>query len=317
MLPPPVATHSRASYFGLLAFLQLLALFFVVLVDDLQPCRWFHAGALVSWQLVVPMVLLLDTLPALHAFFDFRQLMVVGSMLVGITYDLALMVWLASAYLRDESHTSVSRCIADNGGIDFTERQSTADLFIGGALVVLAVVNLFGLVFMNTNFRYDRGVPWCHVWTREVLAMLTVPFAALFVGIQISESVVPNGYYSTGAHISWQLFLLLLPFSELGSLQPLYRGLALRDFLHFIGWLAASAQSLLVAMWLATKLGNFERGTRSCPSGRLLYGRERASAISQVVMLFGLGLTAAAMCALAARRFLRTTERLERASGRC
>jgi hypothetical protein len=305
-------THSRASYFGLLALLQLLGLFFLVLVDDLQPCRWFHASALASWQIIAPVLLLLDAVPVFYRFFELRQVVTVGCMVSVLVYDTGLLLWLGTAYLRDESHTSVSRCRADNGQYDFTDVQSTADLFLAGVLLSQIIIQAVGLLLMLKRLRCDPGISWCPRFSRDLLACLVLPYAALLVGLQIAESLVPNGYYATGAQTSWHLFVLLLPFTELGTAEVLNRGLALRDFGHFVAWLAAAAQTLLVAMWMATQVGRRELGTRSCAYGRQLYDRERASVIAQVVMLFGLGLLAASMCALAARQFLRTTKRLER-----
>jgi len=314
LLEAAEGTNARASYFGLLAFVQLLALMFVVLVDDLQPCRWFHASALVSWQLLTALVLLLDALPQWYYQWRLRNAAVGTSLVVAATADFWLLLWLATAWLRDESHTSLSRCLADNGQVDFVDRQDVADLFLGGMLVVLLVCNLFGLYALAHPLRCDPGALWCRDRERDALAWLTPLYGALLVGIFVGESLVANGYVPTGAYLSWQLpVLLVLPFAGLGS--PEVSGAAwpvVFDGWKVLCWLGAALQSLLMAFRLSVRTVRHEDGSRSCPYQRQLYGRERASVIAQLTLMFSAALVGAGLLALAIRVFLRSSRRLER-----
>ena len=269
------------SKFGLVANCVALGLFFLVLVDDLQPSRWLPLQASCSWQLVL-LVLMVNRAGGM-----LRTL----ALLVGACQSLGYaVVLIVMTLLAPPAWLSISHCTAANGSVDDVSMQQSSDVV--QVLVMLGLLVCYVWVLGIVAYEYHNCKPrqcWtvCFNYLQYWLEMSQLVIAVLGMGLLIAEGITPNPYVAVGAWYSLQILLCLFTVdarqigSRVNDPRCAKRSVYIRDLLLVLFGCVQAALNLGLCLYIFDHLLENKVIARSCHIGSALSTAQQASAGAQ------------------------------------
>ncbi len=275
----------RQAHLGAWASLTQLGVFFMLLVDGLQPSRWLPVQAACSWQLLIGVFLLLDAFPWTWrpALRDGLRFVLTG---LGLVQNVCFAVYIFVSWLTGASyHWYTSKCHTGNAIFTLDARQQAGDTLTIITLLALALWYVFILIGLagitwHQPLRSSTRINHNRVYT---LALVLV-YSFLLVALLTLDGAAPNMYLAVGPWFAANGLLLLTPFCEL-EVRTLNRGIFLRDIGRIMFWLLALAQALCMGAGTLAQLGDRANGIRSCAWQAPLSNGQRASAYASGVLM--------------------------------
>lgn len=269
------------SGLGLVAIAVAWALFFLLLIDDLQPSRWLPVQASCAWQLVL-LPLLVN--PGANAM---RIVLLLGGAAQSLAYGVMITVVAA---IGPTEWMPLSQCTASNGTVNNHSIQLTSDVAMVLVMLALLVCYVWALVLVLRPSRPYKDLV-AFSYPQYWLELLQLSMASVAMGLVVAEGIVQNAYLATSAYLAPQVICWLLLTdarqiaADVNALPHAKRSVFLRDILGVLISVAIAAVNGALMLYTFDHLVESQAGTRGCDLGRQLSASSLASTWAQCALL--------------------------------